>query len=228
MTTIRPILIGGDWNARRTNPDKYRPRWLARRAALTIPEAADGIDYVMTDARVFDFRRLPRMGSDHQPKVMRVWWRGHGLNLGTWNLLVKRRPATVAAEVAELFDAAHLDVLLVQEIGPGYTEAIRATGLLVVGEGQQRVVLRPGVSHVGVRHHRLSRAGWPVSGGRWHAPATATSVRVAGWLRVVSVHLPNYERSRWHRLAYRQGAVRLAGYVNRRRNRLVRLAVPLP
>jgi hypothetical protein len=218
--TYRPIAIGGDWNARRTNPDKYRPRWLARTTRLVIPDGADGIDYVMSDATVTDVRRLPRRGSDHQPKVMRVEWSGHDLMLGTWNLLVKRDPDVVAAEVVAVCDDAQLDVLLVQEVGPGYASAIRRQGLIVVGEGQQRIVVRPGVSHTGVRHHRLSRAGWPVSGGRWHAPATATSCRVAGWLRVVSVHLPNYERSRWHDLAYRQCATRLGRYTRRRRRRL--------
>lgn len=223
---MRPILLAGDWNASPLNSNPYRPRWLARHAGLRITTAGPGtfgdIDYALSDAHLQDVRRCARMGSDHQPVVMTVTWRDYLVMVGTWNLLAHRDPTEVGEEVDRLvWEVANLDVLLVQECSEAYAAAIRRHGLIVEGQGEQRVVVRPDVAHGHVRHHRLSTLGWPlIPGGQaWHKPATATSLRVAGWLRVVAVHLPNHERTRWHALAYRQAATRLARYVNRRRAR---------
>jgi hypothetical protein len=209
-------LVAGDWNAPPTDPHRHRPRWIARKAGLAIRSAGPGthgnIDYPMTDAELAGVRRLDRLGSDHQPVVWSASHRGRTLTMGTWNVGPDRDPAELAGRVRHLM--RKLGVLCLQECSPGAAAAMRAAGLRVYGHGQQRVVVGPGVGVTAPRHHRLSSLGWPLDRagtrrGPWHAPATATSITVGGWLWVCSVHLPNHERSRWHALAYAQAARRL-------------------
>lgn len=233
--TTRPVMLAGDWNAPPRDRDRYRPRWLARKAKLAIHSPGRGamgeVDYPITDAQVERVRRVDKMGSDHQPVLFTVRHGGKLLRGGCWNVLHRRDPELVAMEVAQLFHVAALDFLAVQE-GTGYHKPIAAIGLVVVGDNSDPskasnyVVVRPGLPHTGPRVQRLSRRGWPLGpGGKWHLPIYAVSTRVA-WLRVVSCHLPNHERGYWHNLAYRQGARRLRRYVVRRRRHLASVHTP--
>lgn len=68
----KATLLGGDWNARTWERGTGTPWWLARKAGLRIAEPRhrkgpghDGIDYVLTDARVTRVRKHGTGGSDH-------------------------------------------------------------------------------------------------------------------------------------------------------------------
>lgn len=221
----RPIIVVGDWNAGPKNPDRHRPRWIAHRAQLLIHPSGDPICYPISDAALTDVRRGLRMGSDHPPILLTAVRRPGGdlVRIASYNLLAGRDPDQVVDEIRLLLHRA--DVVALQEVSPAYAAALaQLPDTRLVGNGQQRVIARDQLRIDAVRHHRLSTRGWPVRrtgdpAGPWHDAATATSVRVDGWLRLMSVHLPNYERSIWHRFAYRQAATRIVRYQARRRRR---------
>lgn len=221
-----PFLIGGDWNAHPADRHRHRPAWIADQADLTIIHAGSGpfgnIDYALTDA--FGARSLGR-GGKHGSDHGFVGWTtinvaGHHVRGGTWNVHADgREPSTVAAAVDELVTGYRLDYLLLQEANGGVRAAIRRLGYTVVGEddspgaGANCVVsVEPAADP---RLHRLSTTGWPLTPRKWHPPVWSWSARVRG-TRVASVHLPNFERSPFHTLAYAQAARRIVGRVNRR------------
>lgn len=222
--TYKPILIGGDWNAPPQLDARYRPKWIARKARLRIHHDGPGkfgnIDYCLTDADVRSIKRMGAFGSDHD---LVIWTTRHdSLTLygGTWNVLADRRPGEIADDVIRIMHHFGLDYLLLQEVSPDTEDAIRARSRYKVLGNYNPIVVAAGVQSVQTNVWQLSSKGWPVSGNRMHAPVMGSTTLIEGVLRVVSVHMPNYERSKMHNTAYRQAAKRLARRTNtRRKNR---------
>lgn len=232
------LLIGGDWNAQPSNASIHRPQWIARGGGLAVETAGPGafgdIDYVLTDANIGAMCRAGRNGSDHDLVIFEVFQLGHdGPRLlgGTWNVLAGRDPGSVARYAVSLMRRYNLDFLLLQE-ATGYHTALRQAGnsyrlggfdligfTAVPGESQNPILVRRGLAHTSGHTVQLSRNGWPLAGGGFHAPIYATSVEVAGWLRLWSVHLPNFERGPAHSKAYRQAARRIKRASRRHRRR---------
>lgn len=220
---MKRLLYGGDWNARPGDPDRYRPRWIARhgrRRRLSVSSAGPGafgdIDYVMSDAPVSRIIRLGRHGSDHDLVMFIVHGPGgKQLRGATWNLGEDRVPWELAQTLAAVMRRYKLDFILLQE-AVGYIAAIRRlrTHKLIAftavpGESQNPILVRHDLEHTSGHTRRLSTNGWPLANGNLHAPLYATVAVLDGWLGVWSLHLPNFERGPAHAKAYRQAARRL-------------------
>jgi endonuclease/exonuclease/phosphatase family metal-dependent hydrolase len=110
---------------------------------------------------------------------------------GTFNLLYGRDPERVIREVSRLFDKHGLGFLCVQEFSD-YRDDFKAAGWTVVpehGPCESGVLVAPGVAVDEVSRHVYGDGWITVRGGRFPA-AVHNEVRLAGWLRVRSVHLP--------------------------------------
>lgn len=227
--TAPAILYAGDWNAQPWRTEPYRPKWVAAHAGLTLMTAGRGshgdIDYPMSDAVLAHLDRHGRYGSDHQLVTFTVRRGVQLLRGGTWNCLHKRDPVAVAAAIVRIFEDHDLDFLCIQE-AKGYRRAIRLRGfnltprLASKGSDETAVVTPHDIRTDHGTVWRLARFGFSL----WprpiiHAPPYAAVTTVDGWLRVASVHLPNFLRSADHNRASAQAGRRLVRRARRIRAR---------
>lgn len=106
----------------------------------------------------------------------------------TFNLLYGRRPRVVVEEVWALVRAHDLAFVCTQETGD-YVEALRGSGLRVIGSGESCIVVHPRI-RVANRARFSYGDGWTTVRGGHHPPVVMWQADLAGWLRVRSVHLP--------------------------------------
>lgn len=131
---------------------------------------------------------LPKKGESgfETPKTMRG---------ATYNAKIGRNPQVVKQVVTDFLKNRKLDFMQVQEIS-GYDQVLSKI------PGYKLITFRGSKDHgetgVLVRDSILARdpksieaaTGWTNTEGRPAQPRAATSVQLAGWLRVVSVHAP--------------------------------------
>ncbi len=116
------------------------------------------------------------------------------MNGGTYNAEIGRNPKVVQSAVKKALHDGKLDYLQLQEIS-GYHKELRAIpGYKLItfktqDHGETGILVRKGIK---VEHAHAVEAdtGWTNVHGRPAQPRAATSVKLAGWLRVASVHAP--------------------------------------
>lgn len=120
------------------------------------------------------------------------------LRVGTWNMLRDRSDGQVRGNLRELLaDHPGLHALALQEVR-GYHDVLRripdwklyGTSTGPRGADQCAWLVRDGVPADRLDTMDLGGDGWTTATGHHHVGAVATTVRLAGWLRAVSLHLP--------------------------------------
>lgn len=117
------------------------------------------------------------------------------LRTGTFNLEFGRRRRSVKREVLLALTSHELDVLAVQEAGDYLAELREIRGFRYVtdagthGSSQVGILVR---DNLGVDRVRLRSFGdgWQTMTGLQHAPAVFPRIRVDGWLRFGTTHMP--------------------------------------
>lgn len=113
----------------------------------------------------------------------------------SYNCKIHRPPAEVGKTVAHFLKSRDLDFMQLQEIS-GYHDVLnKIPGYKLVtfrnskDHGETGVLVRDGIE---AKHRQSIEAetGWTNVNGGVAQPRAATSVRVAGWLRVASIHAP--------------------------------------
>jgi peptidoglycan hydrolase-like protein with peptidoglycan-binding domain len=114
---------------------------------------------------------------------------------GTYNAEIGRDPQKVKAVVESFLKKGDLDFLQLQEIS-GYDQVLKnIPGYKLItfpkskDHGETGVLVKEEIAAKGARLVE-AETGWTNQHGRPAQPRGATSVQLAGWLRVVSVHAP--------------------------------------
>lgn len=114
---------------------------------------------------------------------------------GTYNAEIGRDPKHVANVVRGFLENQNLDFLQLQEISGYHRELERIPGYKLItfpgskDRGETGVLVRDSIEAKFPRSHQAD-SGWTNVRGGKAQPRAATSVRIAGWLRVASVHAP--------------------------------------
>lgn len=134
--------------------------------------------------RMSTLLRLPK--PDPTPSTMRG---------ATYNCEIHRNPHEVAKAVKGFLEKGKLDFMQLQEIS-GYHEVLRAIpGYRLItfprskDHGETGVLVRDSIVAKEPKSIE-AKVGWTNVHGGVAQPRAATSVQLAGWLRVVSVHAP--------------------------------------
>ncbi len=114
---------------------------------------------------------------------------------GTYNAELNRPPALVAKTIRGFLENQKLDFLQLQEISQYHDVLEKIPGYKLItfegtrDRGETGILVREGIATSHERSHE-SDFGWETTKNTFSQPRAATSVKVAGWLRVASVHAP--------------------------------------
>ncbi|MDP3158288.1 MAG: peptidoglycan-binding protein [Archangium sp.] len=129
---------------------------------------------------------LPSSGKSQTPTTMKG---------ASYNCRIGRPPAIVARTVSQFAHRRKLDFIQLQEIS-GYHDALKKIpGYKLISfrgskdHGETGVLVRKDIDAKFAQSIEAD-TGWTNDRGGVAQPRAATSVRVAGWLRVASVHAP--------------------------------------
>lgn len=143
-------------------------------------------------ARSLGIASAPQSGGGKEPTGTKT---PSELKGATYNCKIGRKPAAVAKWLGDFAKAKKLDFVQLQEIS-GYHDALeKIPGYRLItfpkskDHGETGVLVRDDIETKGARSLQ-SKIGWTNVRGGVAQPRAATSVRLAGWLRVVSVHAP--------------------------------------
>jgi hypothetical protein len=114
---------------------------------------------------------------------------------GSYNCLIGRPPGVVHDVVKGFLKKGNLDFLQLQEISQYHHALNNIPGYKLItfpgskDHGESGVLVRKGIE-AKFPQSIEANSGWTAVTGHPAAPRAATSVQLAGWLRVTSVHLP--------------------------------------
>lgn len=195
----RKYLLGGDWNEPPFAQGRYSAAWIAAMTDGRITHGTAGsmgrIDFVISDARVYDMTLNGTSGSDHNLRsfTVRPFPEHPGLRGAIWNVQRDRRPDEFLPFLKAFLKLHRTDFVLLQEIQqyhhalgaiPGY----RLFAQDGRGINQNGILVRDDVTATGFRVRKMAPWTWRTGTGAEHAPPYMPHVCLDGWLRVGSVH----------------------------------------
>lgn len=194
-------LIGGDWNEPPFSQGAYSAADIAHKTGGRVfhgnPGAMGRIDFLITDAHVFDMTLHDTGGSDHNLRSFTVrpgvapsliFLRG-----ALWNAERDRHPRDVAVFLTAFLTISQADFVLLQEIQQYHHAlgAIPGYRLLAIdgpGKNQNAILVSDTVKVTGFRVKRMAPWTWRTSAGVEHVSPYMPHACLNGWLRVASVH----------------------------------------